>query len=253
MGSLVWLLIQPTSQSKLISGIWWKWDNMTNPVRRTQSNNVQIIKIIPSGGTLDSHHRNITKVTLGSLEDSGKRRRHSVISSQENISKNINLENEKKLEKMKTSILRMMETKDLATQENSTLRRYKSSVEKLKQENKRLKTEIESLTKRAAVMCEDEGRRQSPEGKENTGAPAETELAGKVSFYEEEIEQLKFKLSLLELEKRCEKCLNCDETICPPSIRPPGISLVNSAMLNSLTKELVFQLLLSNINSTINN
>merc|ERR1711953_1305222 len=166
MGSLVWLLIQPTSQSKLISGIWWKWDNMTNPVRRTQSNNVQIIKIILSGGTLDSHHRNITKVTLGSLEDSGKRRRHSVISSQENISKNINLENEKKLEKMKTSILRMMEKKDLATQENSTLRRYKSSVEKLKDENKRLKSEIESLNQRAVVMSEGE-RRQSPEGKEN--------------------------------------------------------------------------------------
>ena len=106
------------------------------------------------------------------------------MSSQENVSKNINLENEKKLEKMKTSILRMMETKDLATQENSTLRRYKSSVEKLKQENKRLKTEIESLTKRAAVMREDEGRRQSPEGKENTGAPAETELARKVNLFQ---------------------------------------------------------------------
>ena len=95
--------------------------------------------------------------------------------------KNINVENEKKLEKMKTSILRMMEMKDLATQENSTLRRYKSSVEKLKQENKRLKTEIESLTQRAAVNCQED--RRSPEGKENTGAPAENDLAGKVKIF----------------------------------------------------------------------
>ena len=167
-----------------------------------------------------------------------------MMSSQENISKNINLENEKKLEKMKTSILRMMEKKDMATQENTTLRRYKSSVEKLKEENKRLKSEIGSLNQRAVVMSEGE-RRQSPEGKENIGAPAENDLAEKVSFYQGEIKQLKFKLSLLELEKRCEKCSHCDENI-PP--RSPGISLVNSAMLNSLTKELVFQLLLSNIN-----
>ena len=105
------------------------------------------------------------------------------MSSQENVNKNINLENEKKLEKMKTSILRMMETKDLATQENSTLRRYKCSVEKLKQENKRLKTEIEFLNKRAALlMYEEDGRRQSPEGKENTEAPAEIDLAGKVKL-----------------------------------------------------------------------
>ena len=147
---------------------------------RTQSNNVQIIKIIPSGGTLDSWHRNITKVTLGSLEETGKRRRHSVMSSSGN--KNINVENEKSLEKMKTSILRMMETKDLATQENSTLRRYKSSVEKLKQENSRLKTEIEDLNKRAAEKWE-EDRRQSPDGKENTGAPAENVPSGKVKLY----------------------------------------------------------------------
>merc|ERR1711997_881487 len=172
------------------------------------SNNVQIIKIIPSGGSLDSCHRNITQVTLGSSEESGRRRRHSVMSSPI-PNKNINVENEKKLEKMKTSILRMMEMKDLATQENSTLRRYKSSVEKLKQENKRLKTEIEDLNKRAAVKYEEE-RRQSPDGKENTGAPAENDLTGKVSFYQGEIEELKQKLSLLELEKRCEKCENCD-------------------------------------------
>ena len=144
---------------------------------RTQSNNVQIIKIIPSGGTLDSWHRNITKVTLGSSEETGKRRRHSVMSSSGN--KNINVENEKSLEKMKTSILRMMETKDLATQENSTLRRYKCSVEKLKQENSRLKTEIEDLNKRAAEKWE-EDKRQSPDGKENTGAPVENVLSGKV-------------------------------------------------------------------------
>merc|ERR1711997_996020 len=140
------------------------------------SNNVQIIKIIPSGGSLDSCHRNITQVTLGSSEESGRRRRHSVMSNPI-PNKNINVENEKKLEKMKTSILRMMETKDLATQENSTLRRYKSSVEKLKEENKRLKTEIESLNKKASEECE-EDKRQSPDGKENTGAPAE-----KVSLY----------------------------------------------------------------------
>ena len=167
-----------------------------------------------------------------------------MISGAQNVNQNINLENEKKLEKMKTSILRMMEKKDMATQENTTLRRYKSSVEKLKEENKRLKSEIESLNQRAVVMSEGE-RRQSPEGKENIGAPAENDLAEKVSFYQGEIKQLKFKLSLLELEKRCEKCGHCDENI-PP--RSPGISLVNSAMLNSLTKELVFQLLLSNIN-----
>ena len=150
---------------------------------RTQSNNVQIIKIIPSGGTLDSCHRNITKVTLGSSEEAGERRRHSAMSnsSQQNVNNSSNVENEKKLEKMKTSILRMMETKDLATQENTTLRRYKSSVEKLKQENKRLKTEIESLNKRAEVKCE-EDRRPSPDGKESTGAPAENDLAGKVTI-----------------------------------------------------------------------
>ena len=89
-----------------------------------------------------------------------------------NVNKNVNVENEKSLEKMKTSILRMMETKDLATQENSTLRRYKSTVEKLKEENKRLKTEIESLNKRTSEECE-EDKRQSPDGKENTGAPPE--------------------------------------------------------------------------------
>ena len=151
---------------------------------RTQSNNVQIIKILPSGGTLDSCHRNITKVTLGSSEEAGNRRRHSVMSnsSQQNVNKNSNVENEKKLEKMKTSILRMMETKDMATQENTTLRRYKSSVEKLKEENKRLKKEIESLNKkRAEVRCE-EDRRPSPDGKESTGAPGENDLAGKVTI-----------------------------------------------------------------------
>ena len=73
----------------------------------------------------------------------------------------------------------MMETKDLATQENSTLRRYKCSVEKLKQENSRLKTEIEDLNKRAAEKWE-EDKRQSPDGKENTGAPVENVLSGKV-------------------------------------------------------------------------
>ena len=102
-------------------------------------------------------------------------------SSQQNVNNSSNVENEKKLEKMKTSILRMMETKDLATQENTTLRRYKSSVEKLKQENKRLKTEIESLNKRAEVKGE-EDRRPSPDGKESTGAPAENDLAGKVTI-----------------------------------------------------------------------
>ena len=143
---------------------------------RTQSNNVQIIKIIPSGGTLDSCHRNITKVILGSSEEAGKRRRHSVMSNSSYV------ENEKKLEKMKTSILRMMETKDLATQENTTLRRYKSSVEKLKVENKRLKTEIESLNKkRSEVKCE-EDRRPSPDGKESAGAPGENDLSGKVTI-----------------------------------------------------------------------
>ena len=104
-----------------------------------------------------------------------------MMSSPLNVNKNINVENEKKLEKMKTSIMRMMETNDLAIQENSTLRRYKSSVEKLKQENNRLKTEIESLNKRAAVNCE-EDRRQSPDGKENSGGPAENDLAGKVKI-----------------------------------------------------------------------
>ena len=104
------------------------------------------------------------------------------MSGPQNVSKNINVENEKKLEKMKTSILRMMETKDLATQENTTLRRYKSSMEKLKQENKRLKAEIESLNKRVVVRCEEE-RRQSPDGKENTGTPAENDPTGKVKLF----------------------------------------------------------------------
>ena len=105
-----------------------------------------------------------------------------MLSSSQNLNKNINMENEKKLEKMKASILRMMETKDMATEENTTLRRYKSSVEKLKQENKRLKTEIESLNKRAVETCLEE-RRQSPDGKENTGAPAENDLAEKVKLF----------------------------------------------------------------------
>ena len=105
-----------------------------------------------------------------------------MMSGSPNVSKNINVENEKKLERMKTSILRMMETKDLATQENTTLRRYKSSMEKLKQENKRLKAEIESLNKRVEVRCKEE-MRQSPDGKENTGTTAENDPTGKVKLF----------------------------------------------------------------------
>ena len=104
------------------------------------------------------------------------------MSGSPNVSKNINVENEKKLERMKTSILRMMETKDLATQENTTLRRYKSSMEKLKQENKRLKAEIESLNKRVEVRCKEE-MRQSPDGKENTGTTPENDPTGKVKLF----------------------------------------------------------------------
>ena len=152
---------------------------------RTQSNNVQIIKIVPSSGSVDTSHRTVTKVTLGSQTDgSGKRRRHSVMSRPLTEDKSLHLENEQKLTEMKTTILRLMETKDSAVQENTTLRRCKSNLEKLKQENTRLRTKIENLNSKKMDKRHflEDNRRQSPDGTEASGGLTEENLASKVSY-----------------------------------------------------------------------
>ena len=97
--------------------------------------------------------------------------------------KSLHLQNEQKLTEMKTTILRLMETKDSAVQENTTLRRCKSNLEKLKQENTRLRTKIENLNSKKMDNRHflEDNRRQSPDGTEASGGLAEENLASKVS------------------------------------------------------------------------
>ena len=158
---------------------------MNSSIFRTQSNNVQIIKIIPSSETQNITHRNITKVTLGET-NSGSR--NSVTTRDKRDHRNPHLQNEMKLDQMKTTILRMKETKDSAIEENTTLRRSKSLVDKLKQENIKLQTMIENLNSNNNVTgrVDEEFRRRSPDGTENREDEADGDLAKKVELYEED-------------------------------------------------------------------
>ena len=150
---------------------------------------MQIIKIIPSSETQNITHRNITKVTLGET-DSGARkgRPHSLTTRDKRDHRNPHLQNEMKLDQMKTTILRMKETKDSAIEENTTLRRSKSLVEKLKQENIKLRTMIENLNSNnlETGKVDEEFRRRSPDGTENCEDEADGDLAKKVELYEKD-------------------------------------------------------------------
>ena len=104
---------------------------------RTQSSNVQIIKIIQKEGSpWVRDHRNVTKVTLG---EGLKKRHNSAVSSTKlnDINKT-----DDDLESMKESIMKMVEDKNTVMKENNTLKRYKQSVESLVRENHQLKQEI---------------------------------------------------------------------------------------------------------------
>ena len=111
---------------------------------------MQIIKIIQPGDakTVGRNHRNISKVTLASPDDKpGLKKRYNSVASTVNVTtiKNCNETADRRVEEMKTSIMKMMEDKETVMRENTTLRRYKENVESLSKENARLKQELSKL------------------------------------------------------------------------------------------------------------
>ena len=210
-----------------------------NSIRRTQSSNVQIIKIIQPGDarTVGRNHRNISKVTLASepSERPGllRKRYNSVAcSSSVNVTtiKSCNENNDKMVEEMKTSIMKMMEDKETIMRENSTLRRYKESVESLSEENARLKQELSKL--KSIAECYKEINNN-------------TEQSQKVNLSDLE----KWLLSSSQSKSAtCDKCNENVFTTPENNVKKCNTSTENQ-YLQSITRELLILFLFSKLKS----
>jgi len=146
-------------------------------VRRSPSNNVQIIKIEGAereGCRLERNHISITKLTLGGEREvkevttrniiAAKKRANSfaavtsVSLNLDKISPSIEkiIDHSERLEEVKTSIVRMLVDRDLVAKENNDLKRYIQCVEWLTGENRRLRQEIANI-RRQDVSRSDPG------------------------------------------------------------------------------------------------